>query len=664
MARERRRRESIRAAARGAGPAPPRGRRPLDRPLAFAVLGVLLLLAAVADDRHVGLIADGRQMIRTAVALVETGGIGQARGRDFTWERESDAVSRFGMATSLLQMPAAWLAPGVEQRHGPGASQALFLVLPWLAIGLAAAAAGALARRLGGDDFEVVAAVLLASVAAPLGSYAHLEFSEPVQAAALALALLAATTAAQSPARRPALELAAGFAAGFAVLTKSSLLAAAPWTLLPLLAARASALARVRASLLTAATGAIVPLVAWASFEFVRFGRLFGGYPDDRFTHPWFDGLWRLLVGPNRGLLWFWPALVLFAWAGWRVLRGDRTSARGLAWLGAALALGAQLATAAGYWGWHGMEGWGPRLIVSAVPLLAPFAALAPGPARRAVLAACVGLCLLANLPPLIQHPTPVATYVTNLPWPEVAADEAARYPFYATGRSAAGEPTVVPFVALETEPAATPWRAYLWFASVSREADADLPARLLTPPWASARPDLVPKQAWSAAAARAVAPPPRLGYLGRSLSGTGGPYATAWLDALLDQVVLAHQRGQVQLGLALAVRRLRLQADGEAGAWALESLRRADRPEDAEPLLRSLPAQSRAHPLVNVALALFDRDGGEERRAHALLASVATAFPDTAVTAALVEPTAQWPATLYEMTGLRRRDAQVAAPE
>lgn len=630
----------------------------LDRALWAATAAVLLLLAAVADDRHVGLIADGRQMIRTAVALVETGGIGQARGRDFTWEREADAVSRFGMATSLLQVPAAWLAPGVERRHGPGASQALFLLLPWLGVGVAAAAAGALARRLGGDDRRVVAAVLLASVAGPLGSYAHLEFSEPVQAAALALALLGAFVAGSSARPRPALELAAGFAAGFAVLAKSSLLAAAPWTLLPLLAGDR---ARARRALTFAAAGAALPLLAWAAFEFARFGRLFGGYPDDRFTHPWFDGLWRLLVGPNRGLLWFWPALPAFAWVGVRLLRAQPRGATALAWTGAALALGAQLAAAAGYWGWHGMEGWGPRLIVAALPLLAPFAVLVPS---RAALAAVVGLGLLSNLPPLVQHPTPVATYVTNLPWPEVAADEVQRYPFYATGRSSAGEPTVVPFEALEMEPAALPWRTYLWLAAGARLDDAALATRLSSPPWAAARPDLAPASPWAPQAARAVAPPPRWGYLGRSVAGDGGPYATVYLDALLDQAVLAHQRGQVLLGLELAMQRLSLRADGEAGAWALESLRRAGRPQDAEPLLRSLSQEARAHPLVNCALALFDRDGGEEQRAHALLRSVAGAFPDTAVVEAIAQPTSAWPATLDELTRVRRRDAQVARPE
>jgi hypothetical protein len=648
-----------RGAQRPTSPAPaPAPRFRPDRALWAATAVVLLLLAAVADDRHVGLIADGRQMIRTAVALVEQGGIGQARGRDFTWERETDAVSRFGMATSLLQVPAAWLAPGIERRHGPGASQALFLVLPWLAVGIAAAAAGALARRLGADDARVVAAVLLASVAGPLGSYAHLEFSEPVQAASLALALLSSFTAAASPRPRPTLELAAGFAAGFAVLAKSSLLAAAPWTLLPLLA---GGRARARRAVLFAAAGAALPLLAWAAFEFARFGRLFGGYPDDRFTHPWFDGLWRLLVGPNRGLLWFWPALPLFAWFGLRAWREHSRDAAALAWLGATLALGAQVAAAAGYWGWHGMEGWGPRLIIAALPLLAPFAVLVPS---RAALSSVVGLGLLSNLPPLVQHPTPVATYVTNLPWPEVAADEVARYPFYATGRSPAGQPTVVPFEALEEEAAATPWRTYLWLAAAARLDDAALAARLSSPPWAAARPDLVPASPWTPQAARAVAPAPRLGYLGRSLAGDGGPYASVYLDALLDQAVLAHQRGQVLLGLELAMRRLALRADGEAGAWALESLRRAGRPQDAEPLLRSLHQEARGHPFVNAALALFDRDGGEEQRAHALLRSVAGAFPDTAVADAIAQPTSAWPATLDELTRVRRRDAQVARPE
>jgi hypothetical protein len=643
----------------GSREAPASCRRDLS--LGLAVLAVLLLLALVGDDRHVGLVADGRQMIRTAVALAETGEIGQASGRDFTLDRPGgDAVSRFGMATSLLQVPAAWAAPSVESARGPGASQALFLLVPWLAVGIAAAAAGALGRRLGGGRAEVVAAVLLASIASPLGSYALLEFGEPVQAAALALSLLAALAAAQAPHARPFVELSAGVAAGFAVLAKSSLALAAPFALLPLVdGARRER--SVRATL-RAAAGAAMPLAAWLAFEMQRFGRPFGGYPDDRFTHPWGDGLWRLVVGPNRGLLLFWPALALFAWAGLHLRRAGLASPAGRAWLGAALVLTSQLAVAAGYWGWHGMEGWGPRLVVSAIPLLAPFAAVAPGSTRRSVLAGAVALSLAVNLPPLLQHPTPVATYVMNLEWPEVDEAEAARYPFYATARSAAGRPTVVPFAVLEREPTANPWRLYTWFRQASALEGAPLAERLAAPPWKAARPGLVPPATWPEELARDVAPRRRVGFLGRSLLGSGGPYATVYLDALLDQVVRAHQQDRLDRAMALSERRLALAPDGETAAWRLETLRRTGRGAEAEALLRSLPVETRRHPLINVVLALFDRDGGQEARARALLGSVAEALPDTPVHAARTAPLDRWPATLDAMTRTPRRDATVAA--
>lgn len=624
-----------------------------------AVALVLLLLAAVADDRHVGLVADGRQMIRTAVAIVETGEIGQARGRDFTIDRPGgDAVSRFGMATSLLQVPAAWVAPRVEARLGPGSSQALFLLLPWLMVGVAAAAAGAMARRLGASDAQVMAAVLLASVASPFGSYAHMEFSEPLQGAAMTLALLAAYCAARSEAARPWLEVGAGAAVGLAVLTKSSLLIAAPFTLMPLVDPANHA--RSGRGLARAAAGGFAPLVLWAAFEFARFGTLFGGYPDDRFTHPWLDGLWRLLVGPNRGLLLFWPALALFGWAGWQRMGAWRTSPGARAWAGAALAAASQLAVAAGYWGWHGMEGWGPRLWLSAIPVMAPFAAVALSGDRRPVLVAVVAVCIAINLPPLLQHPTPVATYVTNLTWPEVPERDAWRYPFYASNRSPDGRPTVVPFDAIEKERAANPWALYVWFWRATQLEDAALPGRLQQPPWTDARPDLLPAAAWPPAAARQVAPPPRLGFLGRSLSGTGGPYATTYLDALLDQVVRANQLGRIDQALSMSHRRIRLSMDGEAAAWHLETLRRARRPLEAQAALRSWPEDTRRHPSINVALALFDRDAAEEPRARALLGSVAASFPGAPLQQALTAPLSSWPATLDAMLAVPRRDAAV----
>lgn len=633
--------------------------QPRDRLLFGCVLAVLLVLAMFADDRHVGLIADGRQMIRTAVAIAETGEIGQSIGRDFTIERPGgDAISRFGMATSFLQVLAAWMAPRVERTFGPGSSQSLFLIVPWLGIGVAAGAAGAIARRLGGSDLHVVAAVLLASVASPLGSYASLGLSEPVQAAALTLSLLAALVAALSPVPLARLELTAGFAAGVAVLAKSSLMVAAPFSLLPLLALDDPR--RTRGAILRAGIGAAVPLGVWAAFEFIRFGRLFGGYPDDRFTHPWFEGLWRLVVGPNRGVLLFWPALVLFTIWGWRRLdRRALASPAARAWIGAGLGLAAQVAVAAGYWGWHGMMGWGPRLFLAAIPTLAPFAALAPVP--RAVLVGMVALCTLVNVPPLLQHPTPVAVYVMNLEWPEVEDSEASRFPFYSTARSESGRTTVVPFEVLEKEPAANPWSLYLWFWRTSHLEGEQLSDALMRPPWIDDRPSLVPPQRWPPEAARDLVPPPRIGFLGRSLTGTGGSSAMVYLHALLDQVVRANQQGRIDRALELSAKRLELRTDGLAAAWRLESLRRAGLATEAETLLRSLPESIRRQEEINVVLALFDREFGEEQRARALLQSVADAFPGARIQHAVSSPLAEWPTTLDAMTRTPRRDAMVA---
>jgi hypothetical protein len=227
---------------------------------------------------------------------------------------------------------------------------------------------------------------------------------------------------------------------------------------------------------------------------------------------------------------------------------------------------------------------------------------------------------------------------------------------------SPAGKLTVVPFAMLDREPAANPWRLYLWFWLANALDGQALVDRLAEPPWIEARPDLVPSPAWSPDLARQVAPPRQLGFLGRSLTSTGGPYATVYLDALLDQVVRANQQDRIDRALELSQRRLRLAADGEAAAWRLESLRRAGRAVEAERTLRSLPAATRQEPGINVVLALFDREAGNEDRARALLRSVASRFPGAAIQAAVTAPLSAWPSTLDAMTLVPRRDATVAS--
>ena len=361
------------------------------------------------------------------------------------------------------------------------------------------------------------------------------------------------------------------------------------------------------------------------------------------------------------GVLLFSPAVLLAIWFARRVKGWWWCDPAGRAWIAAILVLVTQIAVAAGFWAWHGMEGWGPRLIVSAIPLAAPFAALAVTSAPLLVLV--VVLSVAINAPPLLQHPTPVATYVMNLPWPVVPEADRGRYPFYATSSSADGKATIIPFEITERTAALNPWRLYVWFWRVSHLEGEPLAHALRDPPWRRTHPELVPASPWPPDVARQIAPSPRIGFLGRSLTGTGGPYATVYLDALLDQVVRANQLGRIDRALDLSAHRLTLATDGEAAAWRLETLRRAGRPEDAERMLHSLSANVRTHPLINAALSLFDRDFGEDARARALLGSVAGSFPGSAAQGALVAPLATWPATLDALTSDRRRDAAVARP-
>src|SRR5262249_36596149 len=150
-----------------------------------------------------------------------------------------------------------------------------------------------------------------------------------------------------------------------AVLTKSSLLVVVPLTALPLLVVPRDRFARVAGQW---AIGFAPVAALWLYFEIARFGRPLAGYAGEGFTHPFFDGAWRLLVGANKGLLLYFPAAVVACVGLVRTMRRDRPRAIVLA--GAVLPTAALWLLAAPWWAWHGVDGWGPRLIVPGIPLL------------------------------------------------------------------------------------------------------------------------------------------------------------------------------------------------------------------------------------------------------------------------------------------------------
>ena len=570
----------------------------------WVLLAITAVLFLTTDDRHPGVIADGRQMDWTAIAMTESGTIGQARARDLTVPRPGgDAVSRYGMAMSVAHIPAAVLAPVVERRNGAGSSQPLFLVAPFVFLLIASVAAADAARALGASIRGERVAIVLATLGSPLASYAAFDTSETLQAAALAIAFCASLR------RQPVI---AGFAAGIAVLTKSSLLFVAPSACLPLLAPthlrqKQREPARSRSVLLRrAAMSFSVCLAVWLSLELTRFGRPLAGYAGEGFTHPFFDGLWRLLIGLNKGLLWYFPAIVAVA------VSLGRRGRRPLVLAGGLIPLLGLLMMSAGWWAWDGAFGWGPRLLVPAVPMLASIAALElerwPRAAAKALLAASV----VVNVPPLLQHPVVSMQQELGQPWPEVPAAIAMQVPFFAR-RHDGSTWRVVPHVITSRHLRQTPFVTLpLGFAA--------------EPQW----------RTWGA------------GFFPTNLERT---YGRVYDAGLADQVLRAQQLRDLALAERLTRKLLALAPDGFADALMMETFRLGKREQEAVAYLTGLPLERRQHPAINVVLALWERDRGSESTARAFLTSSASAFPDSAVQAAITSPLSAWPADFATIT-------------
>ena len=598
-------------------------------------------------------------MIETAVAVAETGGIGLAKGAPRTVEREDDAVSRYGFGMPLAQLPAAFLAPRVEKAFGPGASQPLFLLAPFAAVLLAAAAAGAVARGASAGPGAAALGVLLTGLGSPLAAYASSDWSESLQAAALGGALALSLASARAGAVRSSalLAAAAGAAAGSAVLVKSSLAAAAPFLLLPLLAARPGRGMRFGAALL----GASSPVALWLALELHRFGAPFAGYGGEGFTHPLADGLWRLLVGPNRGLLLFFPAALLAAAGLLRAFRRGTDAAVRLAALGSLAATAVLLATAATWWAWHGAGGWGPRLLVPSIPLLAPWAALAAtglsDGSRRLALALSAAL----NQPPLLLHPAFVDGYVANLRRPVVPEALRRELPALAVEADGEGRATAPPDQALAAVPAAAPHVTWPWYLAATLAGGPEaVAARLARPPWYEARPELGPRLVpFPPDLVPILAPPPRLGFLGRSFGrGAEDPACgAAYLTALAGQVLRAQEGRRPDRALALSERLFALRPDEEGAALHAESLRLLGRGDTARAFLAGLPPERLQRPAVLAVRALLARDRSDLAAASRLGGAAAPGVPGTALGRAPRDP-ASWPATFAALT--RREEARI----
>ncbi len=419
--------------------ASPSPARRAARGAAFAVFAVLVV---TVDTRSYGLIPDGKEMLSASAAVARFFEIGVSR--DFVnapRRPRGDAVSRYGMGLSLAEaVPGT--ATRVLRAVAPSIpSSPVFVLLPIACLVAAAWATGRSATLLGETTGWAAASGAGLVLATPLWGYAASDYGEPLQTLCVSLAVLGVVELRAKPASRR-WQIVLGVAAGFALLTKTLLLVA----VIPLLACaliggkkeeekdflegkrkkRRSAAKDPRRTatpwpLLISFAGI---LFLWAFFEFIRFGKLFGGYAGETFTYPFFTGLLRLTLLPNKGLFWYAPIVLLAPFGFFALRRRDAPLALAFAASAAALPL-----AACAWWAWDGQAGWGPRLLLPALPPLLVFAGQAcSGSARSMRFAGALALVLGAGvnlLGALVPFPAVYAlsSVVASQPIPERRAE-------------------------------------------------------------------------------------------------------------------------------------------------------------------------------------------------------------------------------------------------
>jgi hypothetical protein len=627
----------------------PRGPVSSRRPLAFALGIAALVLAVTTDERVFGLVTDGQIMTRTAYAMAALGEIGIAKGHPVDIVQPAgDAVTRYGMGPSLVRLPIAALGGPFENVFGLGASQTLFVLEQILLVLLAALSAGLLARACGGDARAVRRATLGAALASPLWAYASSDWSEPLQAACVGGAFACAALAGAPVARRPALLAAgAGALAGLALLSKSVFVVLLPLVLALVIFEAARDARRTRALAVLAGAAPFVAL--WLAFEITRFGRPFASYVGEPFSHPPLDGLWRLTVGPNKGLLLYFPLAFLGVWGLARLVQARR--ALGLALAGFAAFV---LLTTSAWWSWDGAAGWGPRLLVPLVPLLAAAAAVAPT-ARPVVFTTLFALGVAVNALGVLQPDGPTTWYYMVLPPRPLTEAETRAYAPYAVLRAPGETPRLGQWFDVANHAELSPIKVTAWLLG-RRLAGGDVLAALKTPPWRTDRPGfemaVPPEQAIPASALQFLTSPFRWPHLGMSLSRAPGQTDTvlAWIDCLYDQALRAQDMDRGDRAVVFAEELYRRVPAAQTAATLAEAYRMAGRREALADFVGSLPPAQKASPDFGMVLALATRDAGDEARARQVLRQVLAAGPRPEYARLANAPLAAWPSTLRKI--------------
>ncbi len=321
---------------------------------------------------------DDQLMLTSAFSFTETGKF-LAPSRFATKDFHG---FRFGAATASGE---------VYSKYPPGYSIVLLLFLPL---------AGLAARLFGVPAAEVVlsfpsiiallgttiliwrsslrlgygaATARLLALAFALGSYAWgyvgTNYNEPYQALCAIGAFYCLVAAMQEPAHWRAYSLIGGFALGYGILLRPYFgILAPPLVLGALLGWRREipfrkALFRASVYAIPAGIASVYLLAA----NLILFGSSTNfGYGHESFDTPFLEGLYGLLIGPRKGLVWFFPLSLLLPWSIWRLVRSGKR------WPAAVLAStsGALIVLIAKWWGYESGRAWGDRLILGVVPLV------------------------------------------------------------------------------------------------------------------------------------------------------------------------------------------------------------------------------------------------------------------------------------------------------
>jgi len=545
----------------------------------LAALAVLVILIATVDTRSYGLIPDGREMLSAAAAVARFFEIGVSRDFVNAPRRPAgDAVSRYGMGLSLVEAVPGTVMRVLRSGVPSAPSASVFVLLPIACLVAAAWATVRSSILLGATAGWAAASGVGLVLATPLWGYAASDYGEPLQALCVALAVLGAVELRLSP-RSRRWQITLGVAAGFAVLAKTLLLVAVA----PLLACvllgrgrerkreedflegkrgdgklrgregRAERREAVRAERARSqrGDGADPPrrtwpwplllsfsgiLFLWSLLEFARFGKLFGGYAGETFSYPFFTGLLRLTVLPNKGLFWYAP-IVLLAPLGFVSLR-RRDARLALACAASALSL---LLLASAWWAWDGQAGWGPRLLLPALPPLLVFAGLAAsGSVRPVRVAAVLALVLGAGVNLLgALVPFPAVYALSSVVPPQPISEARAAGTEYEIERGADGVLRATAPHHLSLTPSWSPIRVHaLLLAAKLRGGVAERLAReglpQLDPPFQP----MLPKE--PAPAMLVALRPVRVGWGREYFIEREEGFSDPWADAMRDQTVRA----------------------------------------------------------------------------------------------------------------------------